>query len=240
MVFRGDGMESKFSDQRDLKRRATVSADALAAMALSHPKKALALAREAVANRKSEVRIASIEILDALGSRRDVSRLLHRLQDPDWLVRSTAAEALGRFGSRRVVRALAAALHTDPNLTVRRFAAWALGEVGSPAAVLALKSEWSRRCPLRVRAVLVDLIAEFVDPDVVHEMPRIAKASRTYLDQMEVVVACRSMHDRGISDQKQIKSILAALDHVSSRAKHAWLATFADEVRAGFEAARGD
>lgn len=65
-------------------------------------------------------------------------RLIRELKDPDEMVRSSAAGALGQRKAEVAVGALIGALK-DNHVYVRHGAAWALGEIKSETAVDALK-----------------------------------------------------------------------------------------------------
>jgi HEAT repeat protein len=68
-----------------------------------------------------------------------IEQEIQRLKDPDEIVRSTAAAALGYSKSEKAVAPLILALK-DPHVYVRHGAAWALGEMKSDKAVDALQN----------------------------------------------------------------------------------------------------
>jgi HEAT repeat protein len=67
-----------------------------------------------------------------------VDQLIKALKDPDEIVRSTAAGALGHTGSKKAVAPLIRALK-DTHVYVRHGAAWALGEIRAEEAIDALR-----------------------------------------------------------------------------------------------------
>jgi HEAT repeat protein len=67
-----------------------------------------------------------------------VDQLIRKLNDPDEIVRSTAAGALGHSKSEKAVKPLILALK-DNHVWVRHGAAWALGEIKSEKAIDALR-----------------------------------------------------------------------------------------------------
>jgi len=77
------------------------------------------------------------------------------IQDHDMLVRSSAANALGRLGSEQAGEALTAAL-ADPDRRVRRSVARALGSLGGGRGIEALG-----RVPLEKRSATVRRMAAF-------------------------------------------------------------------------------
>jgi len=69
---------------------------------------------------------------------KSVEQLIGELSDPDEIVRSTAAGALGHRKAEKAVEPLIQALH-DKHVWVRHGAAWALGEIKSETAIDALR-----------------------------------------------------------------------------------------------------
>jgi len=69
---------------------------------------------------------------------KSVEQLIQELKDPDEIVRSSAAGALGHRKSEKAVEPLILALK-DNHVYVRHGAAWALGEIKSETAVDALR-----------------------------------------------------------------------------------------------------
>ncbi len=69
---------------------------------------------------------------------KSVEQLIQELKDPDEIVRSSAAGALGHSKSEKAVEPLILALK-DNHVYVRHGAAWALGEIKSETAVDALR-----------------------------------------------------------------------------------------------------
>ena len=69
---------------------------------------------------------------------KSVELLIQELKDPNEIVRSTAAGALGYSKSEKAVAPLILALK-DPHVYVRHSAAWALGEIKSENAIDALR-----------------------------------------------------------------------------------------------------
>jgi len=69
---------------------------------------------------------------------KSVEQLIQELKDPDEIVRSSAAGALGHRKSEKAVEPLILALK-DNHVYVRHGAAWALGEIKSEKAVDALR-----------------------------------------------------------------------------------------------------
>lgn len=69
---------------------------------------------------------------------KSVDQFLLELKDPDEIVRSTAAGALGHSKSEKAVEPLILALK-DNHIYVRHGAAWALGEIKSKKAIDALR-----------------------------------------------------------------------------------------------------
>ncbi|MCX5641742.1 MAG: HEAT repeat domain-containing protein [Candidatus Omnitrophica bacterium] len=76
-------------------------------------------------------------VMKQLGPERALLFLSNALQDPDWQVRGTAAQALGELKEIRATEVLIAALK-DKVPFVRRSAAWALGETQDSRASEAL------------------------------------------------------------------------------------------------------
>jgi HEAT repeat protein len=70
---------------------------------------------------------------------KSVEHLIGELRDPDEIVRSTAAGALGYRKSEKSVEPLILALK-DRHVYVRHAAAWALGEIKSEKSVEALRA----------------------------------------------------------------------------------------------------
>jgi HEAT repeat protein len=71
-------------------------------------------------------------------SEKSVDQLIQELNDPDEIIRSSAAGALGHCKSEKAVEPLIHALK-DNHPYVRHGAAWALGEIKSETAVDALR-----------------------------------------------------------------------------------------------------
>lgn len=92
-------------------------------------------ARAALEDTCDLVRNASAEILGEVGTRQDVRRLTHALQDADWVVRASAADSLGRIGGKAALPVLKKATTQDANPIVRRDAAFALSYAGQEAVV---------------------------------------------------------------------------------------------------------
>lgn len=69
---------------------------------------------------------------------KSVEQLIQELKDPDEIVRSSAAGALGHRKSEKAVEPLILALK-DYHVYVRHGAAWALGEIKSETAADALR-----------------------------------------------------------------------------------------------------
>ncbi len=71
-------------------------------------------------------------------SEKSVEHLIQELKDPNEIIRSAAAGALGHSKSEKAVEPLILALK-DQHVYVRHGAAWALGEIKSEDAVEALR-----------------------------------------------------------------------------------------------------
>jgi HEAT repeat protein len=72
------------------------------------------------------LRARAAVILGEIGKRQDLPRLRRMLSDPDWTVRSDAAESLAKLGGIAAHPALKRAVAGDPHPVVRRDAAAAL------------------------------------------------------------------------------------------------------------------
>ena len=83
-------------------------------------------ARAVLDDANSLVRNAAAEVLGAVGTRPDGSRLTRALRDADWVVRASAAASLGYVGGKSAHPALKEAMRRDPHPVVRRDAAFAL------------------------------------------------------------------------------------------------------------------
>ena len=82
-------------------------------------------------------RVDTIESSD-IPAEKSVEHLIRELKDPDEMVRSSAAGALGHRKSEKAVEPLILALK-DNHIWVRHGAAWALGEIKSENAIDALR-----------------------------------------------------------------------------------------------------
>jgi len=69
---------------------------------------------------------------------KSIEQLIRELKNPDEMIRSSAAGALGHRKSEQAVVPLILALK-DNHVWVRHGAAWALGEIGSGSAIDALR-----------------------------------------------------------------------------------------------------
>jgi len=87
---------------------------------------------------KVEPARGDISIPSNIPEEKSVEQLIQELKDPDEIVRSSAAGALGHRKSEKAVKPLILALK-DNHVYVRHGAAWALGEIKSETAVDALR-----------------------------------------------------------------------------------------------------
>lgn len=93
-----------------------------------------------------------------------VPHLVARLEDPDPMVRSVAAAALGRIGAAEAVAPLTRAL-TDPLVPVRFWVAEALGQIGVPdAAALAALTRLAAEPEAHVRAAALRALVALRPP----------------------------------------------------------------------------
>jgi len=90
------------------------------------------------AARSTEPARADTAVPADIPGEKSVEHLIQELKDPDEIVRSSAAGALGHSKSEKAVEPLILALK-DNHVYVRHGAAWALGEIKSEKAVDALR-----------------------------------------------------------------------------------------------------
>ncbi|WAC05879.1 MAG: HEAT repeat domain-containing protein [Methanoregula sp.] len=90
-----------------------------------------------VHNKVEPARVDTAVPLD-IPAEKSVEQLIQELNDPDEIVRSTAAGALGHRKAEKAVEPLIQALH-DKHVWVRHGAAWALGEIKPETAIDALR-----------------------------------------------------------------------------------------------------
>jgi HEAT repeat protein len=86
---------------------------------------------------KTEPAHADTTVTSDIPSEKSVEQLIRELKDPNEIVRSIAAGALGHSKSEKAVEPLILALK-DQHVYVRHGAAWALGEIKSETALDAL------------------------------------------------------------------------------------------------------
>jgi HEAT repeat protein len=87
---------------------------------------------------KVEPAHADTAVPSDIPAEKSVEQLIQELKDPDEIVRSSAAGALGHSKSEKAVEPLILALK-DNHVYVRHGAAWALGEILSEKAIDALR-----------------------------------------------------------------------------------------------------
>jgi len=134
-------------------RTTTIRSQVLNALVEARGPLPLLAARTGLGDPNPEVRSDAADLLRLVGTRQDVPRLLIALEDRDWRVRSSAADALREIRDRRAFEPLARHMATDRHWVVRRDAATALG--GLPGADLLLGDALARERATAVRVGLV-------------------------------------------------------------------------------------
>ena len=89
---------------------------------------------EVLKDENEYARRAAVEVLNHLGTARDIKHLLQVIKDDDWWVRTRAADALGKIGGPRVVDAVIELIR-DEDEDVRRAAIEILNQTKDERAV---------------------------------------------------------------------------------------------------------
>ncbi|MBW1980689.1 MAG: HEAT repeat domain-containing protein [Deltaproteobacteria bacterium] len=145
-----------------------------------------------------------LEILRGLGAA-GVDSLMDALDDPDPLVRSQAAKALGEIGDPRAVEPLLAALN-DQEPLIRRQAAEALGKIGDDRAVAPLLAVLQRKDEAaHVRASAAETLGLLRNPIAVEPL-------LTALRDQDWNIRSRAAQALGnIGDTRAVEPLMAAL-----------------------------
>lgn len=143
--------------------------------------------RALLVNGGKRERIAAASALAVVRDPGSAPALIKALEDEDWPVRRSAAQALGAMRHRAATKALETRLGTDPNTRVRKACADALGRIGTGSGGLAKAALGD--ADLEVRLLALDLLASRADA-------KVARRLRPLLDDPSALVqfaAARSL-----------------------------------------------
>ena len=157
-------LQALLADSRPLVRRV------LADCAGSIPRSVrVTLLLQLVSDTDPEVRYEAIEAIgSALENAPCPPALLRRLCDPDMLVRTAAAAALGQIGDERVLKHLWPVLQ-DPVPLVRSYAAAAIGRLGNRLSIERLKARLARERSSTARIGFYEAISSLGDESLAVE-----------------------------------------------------------------------
>jgi serine/threonine-protein kinase len=168
-----------------------------------------------------------VEVLNHLGTAKDIKHLLHVIKDDDWWVRTRAADALGKIGGPRVVDAVIELIR-DEDEDVRRAAIEILNQTKDERAVNFL-IEATKDKDWWVSERAVDALAEIGSKKALPTLMELLNAENT----RSLPTVARAIGKLG--DGRAIESMIRLLDRpekeIKVEAMNA-LARLADDKRA--------
>lgn len=141
---------------------------------------------EVLKDENEYARRAAVEVLNSIGTAKDIKHLLQAIKDDDWWVRTRAADALGKIGGPRVVDAVMELIR-DEDEDVRRAAIEILNQTKDERAVNFLieatkdKDWWVSERAVDALAEIgskkaVPALMELLSSDNARSLPTVARA----------------------------------------------------------------
>jgi HEAT repeat protein/tRNA A-37 threonylcarbamoyl transferase component Bud32 len=181
---------------------------------------------EVLKDENEYARRAAVEVLNVIGSAKDVKYLLEVIADSDWWVRTRAADALGKIGGPKVVDAVLT-LIKDENQDIRRAAIEILNQTKDERAIGQL-IEATKDKDWWVSERAVDALAEIGS---VKALPRFIEMLQGEPKSLPTVVRAIAK----VGDQKNIEHLIPMLQRPENEVKLEVIAAMAklvDERRA--------
>lgn len=115
-----------------------------------------------------DARFEAIRIIQNFKGPEAVASLLEAIKDPNPVIRSNAALALGKIKDKKVVSALIDTAKQDENKYVRAAAVQSLGEIGDVSTLEPLVAMLKREYSERVRATIISVLKDYHEEKLIN------------------------------------------------------------------------